>query len=581
MMLAALNAFAQARGLVDDPLYETKPVDFLVRINSKGKFIKLESRQDEDGRGAPMSIPRLPMRAANIAAGFFVDNPKYVLGFDKDDGGAGAKAKRAEKTAARLAAFLVPVRAVAASTDAAEVRAVAAFLENDEARAAVLAERPLEEWTGSELLAFAVGDATEPVHQLSAVREEWARINDEKKAQGRTGRCLVTGREAVLARLHEKLKNVPEAQAAGASLVSFNAKAFESHGLEQGDNAPISQDAAFGYAMALNYLLKGTESRRFRQGIQVGDDSVLVFWTNASESAESLLLSYMDPTEEDLRRVLESPLKGLESIELDDKRFYAVTLAGNAGRVVVRDWFETCLGDVVRNIRKYFTDLHIGNTSVKPIPVWRLLSAIEAPGGRGLTPDVATRMLGAALLGRAFPRQVLVSALDRLRLPPGKPELEREQLRLRVSLIKAYLLRLRKDNPTSLEVTVSLDKTQTAQPYVLGRLFAVLERLQSAALGNDLNATIRDRYFGAASRNPFTVFPRLLQLAVHHAAKADNGRWLERVQGEVMALLPAERFPRILSLEDQGLFAVGYYHQREAFFTKRSPTEGGAPPSES
>lgn len=573
MMLTALNDFARERGLTDDPLYEVKPVDFFIRISAEGTFLSLEPLAGEDGRGTPISIPRLPQRSVNIAAGFFADNPKYVLAFEKD--APKAKAGGMEKRLARLDAFLKPVREVAAETKDPDAQAVESFLSSEAERRKVLAARDEDEWTGSELLAFVVGDATAPVHQNPAVRACWERRSGEKRALGRTARCLVTGREGVVALTHPKLKNVPEAQSSGASLVSFNAPAFSSHGLEQGDNAPISQEAALGYVLALNDMLRRTEQRRFRQGIQLGDGSVLVFWTRASASEENLLLSWMDPTEEDLQRFAESPLRGLEPGELDDSAFYAVTLAGNAGRVAVRDWFESSVGEVKQSIRRYFDDLRIGQAPAKPIPVYRLLQAVEAPSRRGLSPDVATRMLGAALRGQPFPRQLLVSALDRLRLPPSDDRFEREQLRLRVALIKATLLRRPRSGTTPLEVSVSLDKNNASQPYVLGRLFAVLERLQGAAL-KDLNATIRDRYFGAASRNPVTVFPRLLQLSVHHASKAgENGRWLERTKGEVMALLPSQRpFPPVLDLEKQGLFAVGYYHQREAFFTKR---EAAAP----
>ncbi|XSE98595.1 type I-C CRISPR-associated protein Cas8c/Csd1 [Pseudomyxococcus flavus] len=574
MMLTALNDFARERGLTDDPLYEVKPVDFFIRISAAGKYVTLESLAGEDGRGKPMPIPRLPQRSVNIAAGFFADNPKYVLAYETDE--AKAKAGSVKKREARLEAFLKPVREVAAETKDAEARAVEAFLSSEAERRKVLAARDAEAWTGSELLAFVVGDATTPVHQNPAIRACWERRAGERHALGRRALCLVTGREGVVALTHPKLKNVPEAQSSGAALVSFNAPAFSSHGLEQGDNAPVSQEAALGYVLALNDMLRKTEQRRFRQGISLGDGSVMVFWTRASASEESLLLSWMDPTEEDLQRFAESPLRGLEPGELDDRAFYAVTLAGNAGRVAVRDWFEARVGEVKRNIRRYFNDLRIGNAPSGPIPVYRLLKAVEAPSGRGLSPDIATRMLGAALRGQPFPRQLLVAALDRLRLPPADDRFEREQLRLRVALIKAYLLRDRKPGTPSTEVTVSLDKNNASQPYVLGRLFAVLERLQGAAL-KDLNATIRDRYFGAASRNPVTVFPRLLQLSIHHASKAgENGKWLERAKGEVMALLPSQTpFPTVFDLQAQGLFAVGYYHQREAFFTKRETAAPG------
>ncbi|NTX60343.1 type I-C CRISPR-associated protein Cas8c/Csd1 [Myxococcus sp. CA051A] len=567
MMLAALNNFARERGLLDDPLYETRPVDFRICLSTKGKFLELVSTQTERGRGIPIRIPRIPQRSVNIAAGFLVDNSKYVLGHEDEPQ---ARVGKAGKGAVRFAAFLNLVREAVAETDVPELRAVEVFLSNEAARREALARRTPDEWTGSEMLAFVVGDATEPVHEHPEVRTWWEQKGEKAVALGKTGLCLVSGRVGVLAETHPKLKNVPQAQSSGAALVSFNAKAFESQGLEQGENAPISQQAALGYVLALNDLLRKTEERRYRQGIQLGTDSVLVFWTDSTPQKEKVLLYAVDPSEADLRNALEAPLDGLESEDLETKRFYAVTLAGNSGRVAVRDWFQESLGEVIRNIRRYFDDLRIGESkSNKPIPIWRLLKAVEAPSGRGLSPDLATRMMGAALRGHRFPDQLLFAALDRLRLPPSDDKLEREQLRLRIALIKAILNRRR---AFPWEVTVSLDKTNQLKPYVLGRLFAVLERLQGAALG-DTNTTIRDRYFGAASRNPSLVFPRLLQLSIHHAAKARSGGYLEKVKTEVMALLPPEQFPRVQLMEDQGLFAVGYYHQREAFFTSHATSE--------
>jgi CRISPR-associated protein Csd1 len=157
----------------------------------------------------------------------------------------------------------------------------------------------------------------------------------------------------------------------------------------------------------------------------------------------------------------------------------------------------------------------------------------------------------------------------RLRVPP-EPK-QRHVLHARVALIKAVLLRTYQK-----EVTMSLDQECRDPAYLLGRLFAVLERLQAAAL-NDLNATIRDRYFGAASATPATVFPRLLRLSVHHAAKADGAGWLEKLKGQLIDALPAQQFPNVLGLEQQGLFAVGYYHQREAFFRKRTDEATSSP----
>lgn len=330
---------------------------------------------------------------------------------------------------------------------------------------------------------------------------------------------------------------------------------------------------------ALNYMLEREGERRFRGGVSVGADAVMVFWTRNEDPTADVLLALFDPAqadEEDMRASLEAAWKGLAPSESDATLFYALTLSGNASRVVVRDWLETTAGIVKANVRRYFNDLALDGDPA-PLPIGRLLRSLEATPSaasdkRGLSPVLASRLLRAALQGSPFPREILHAALARLRVPPRDAEW-RGTLRARVALIKATLIRLHPDR--SLEVTVSLDPTNDSVPYLLGRLFAAIEYLQGAALG-DVNASIRDRYFGAASSTPALVFPRLLRMSVHHATKAErDGRgWSERVKAEIVNRLPASGpFPSTLSLEAQGLFAVGYYHQRQAFFTKRESAE--------
>jgi CRISPR-associated protein Csd1 len=249
---------------------------------------------------------------------------------------------------------------------------------------------------------------------------------------------------------------------------------------------------------------------------------------------------------------------------------------------------------VKENLRAYFEALDIAPSDGAPLPIRRLIKSVESPSGRGLSPELAARLYRAALHGGPFPRELLGAALRRLRLPPDKlderrlrggarvgtsvgrrlpPDKldERRLLRARCALIKATLLRLSTHRGTPMEVPVSLDETNAQVPYLLGRLFAALERLQAEAQG-DINATIRDRYFGAASSTPALIFPRLLRLSVHHAAKLDTPRgdhWVERLKAKIVEALPAQAFPHTLPLEGQGLFAIGYYHQRQRFFEKR------------
>lgn len=555
MMLAALYDLAKREGLLADADYEKHRIDYLIRIDEEGRFLALEPTADAEGIAAVKLVPRLPKRAVNITSGFLFDNAKYVLGVGKEE-----KAGRNERCAA---AFQERIASLVEATKDDGARAVMRFFERRAKQFPRINSAKGEEWTGSEWIAFVLdSDGTKLVHERPKVREYWAAQRAASSEVARL-RCLVTGELSEPARLHDSIKRLPGAQTSGASLVSFNASAFSSYGLDQGANAPVSRAAAEGYVTALNWLLESDGERRHRAGVSVGDSAVTVFWTREKTKTADALLSLFAPRKEEPMQVAEAPFRGLEPAEFDASPFYAATLSGNAARVAVRDWFETTVEDVKRNVKQYFADLRLGDDNSRPRPLWALLKSVEAPG-RELPPDLGVRFVGAALKGRPFPRELIGASLGRIRLPPEKND--RHLLHDRVALIKATWLRLHRPRRKKEEL-VSLDESNPAPPYLLGRLFAVLERLQGVALG-DINATIRDRYFGAASSTPAIVFPRLIRLGVHHAAKAD-AKWLEKVEGQIIGALPAKQFPAALSLEDQGLFAVGYYHQRERFFEKK------------
>jgi CRISPR-associated protein Csd1 len=569
MMLAALYELAQREHLVDDPDYEKKKVDFFLRIDEKGTFRGLIPTRTDGGRAHEIQVPRFPKRSSGISAGFLFDNAKYVLGL----GGEGA-----ERNERCVEAFRALVTELVERTHDEGAIAVARFFDRrKEQLAAITAQHPDGAWTGSEWIAFMLdGDDERCVHERPAVRAHWASLRQGtgEDEGGALIRCLVTGAIGPPARTHGNIKRVPDAQTSGAALVSFNAEAFASQGLRQGENASVSRAAAEGYVTALNWLLEGTPTRRFRHGIAVGEAAVLVFWTRkASAFTETFSLLMDPPTDpEAVKKLVESPRKGLAPEAIDDDDFYAITLSGNAARVVVRDWMEISVREAKAHLRAYFDALAIDGDAGEALGIRRLLDAVTAPSGRGLSPDLGARLLHAALHGSPFPRELLAAALRRLRLPPHKLD-ERRQLRARCALIKATLLRL-PERESRLEVPVSLDERNTDVPYLLGRLFAALERLQAEAQGSELSATIRDKFFGSASSTPSLVFPRLLRLSVHHAAKVSSGgrdHWVEIVKARIIDKLDAAKLPQTLSLEEQGLFAIGYYHQRQSFFTPRKP----------
>lgn len=569
MMLKALYELAKREGLVEDPDFEKRKVDLFLLIDADGKFLALEAAGAWAGQGKVIHVPRLPKRAKNIAPGLLFDNAKYVLGIGKEDRMVGRNEQCAR-------AFHALVDRLAADTQDTGAVAVSRFLERrHEQLPAVLGAYPFgnsSDWSGSEFIAFRYAPDNGIVHERDAIRAYWSAIRS-RKADGRTLTCLVTNTESVPTRLHPVVKHIPGAQIAGATLVSFNSDAFITHGLPKGENAPVARAAAEGYVTALNWLLEPSLSppRRFRYGLPIGEAAVTVFWTNDSHAVVDELMELLgDPDPAAGRRADKAVTTRVENImdlgglpNADETPFYAATLSGTA-RVIVRDWIESTAASVRRNLKRYFNDLHIGAGEPEPIPLRSVLQSLAGPGSEP-SATLAARLLRAALSGEPFPRHLLSVALTRLRLPPDKYN-ERRLLKLRCGLIRATLLRL-----TTSEVALSLDERNTQVSYLLGRLFAVLESLQAASL-DDVNATIRDRYFGAASAAPALVFPRLLRRSIHHAAKSKRYD-LGKIKSRVIDALPAQLFPRLLSLKEQGLFAVGYYHQRERLLQKKAPQE--------
>ncbi|MBS4096494.1 MAG: type I-C CRISPR-associated protein Cas8c/Csd1 [Sulfuricella sp.] len=385
------------------------------------------------------------------------------------------------------------------------------------------------------------------------------------------GLCLVSGESDELERLHPSIKGVWGAQSSGANIVSFNLDAFRSYAKEQGANAPVGKRAAFAYTTALNHLLaKGSKQR-----IQVGDAST-VFWAEKpGHSMETLFPRALGEAERDdpdigtdaVKALLAAPHSGAEFFEDGDTRFYVLGLAPNAARIAVRFWETRSVAELAVNIRRHFDDLRIDHAphEADTLSLFRLLVATATQGkAENIPPNLGGELLRSVIGGLPYPQTLLSGAIRRIRA-------EQEVTYPRAAIIKASLNRYSKME----ELKMSLDENNLNPAYRLGRLFAVLERAQERASPN-LNATIRDRYYGAASSTPVTVFPTLLKLKNHHVAKLDNKGEavnLEKLIGQIVDGI--DDFPAQLGLHDQGRFAIGYYHQRQAFFTKSDKNEQG------
>lgn len=612
MILEALLRLAEREELMADPDYELKPVAWLVRVDDGGRLLGIEGTHyfaEAEGKTKPkaqaknLRVPRQPIRTSGDRAFFLCDKAEYVLGLDPQ---VDPKKRRTqEKLAARFALFRDQLQACLDATSDPGVRAVSALLE-DIASGTREMDLPKECGPG-DLFAFIYApDVDRLVHDRDLVREHWKRIRRAAAETSSDIRCLVTGATAGEPVNFPLLKRVPGGTPSGVSLVSFNATAFESHGWRGNENAPISRDAAEGAATALNRLLHpafpdprpATLGQPLpRRSFRIGEDTTVCFWASA-DGAEGFLdsldalLNPDDPAQ--VGEVYRALWRG-RPVHLDNpSRFHTLTISGTQGRAILRDWFEASVAEVLSNVADYFKDLDVVRNTPVPkgkqlppqIPLNLLLASLSLPGKSARAPAaLAADFVRSALRGQRFPLAVLHKAIERTRAEIGGTEwIDLARRDARAALIKAVL---RRSTPHK-ELLPSMDPANTQPGYRLGRLLAVLERLQQVAVG-DVNATVVDRFFGAASASPQSVFPRLLKNARHHARKAmDDSRdagaaiWLERQIDQILAPLGVQGhrqglaytgFPAYLPLDQQGLFVLGYHHQRHWLWLPKEERE--------
>ncbi|RMH19603.1 MAG: type I-C CRISPR-associated protein Cas8c/Csd1, partial [Acidobacteria bacterium] len=405
----------------------------------------------------------------------------------------------------------------------------------------------------------------------------------------------------------QKIKYVPGGSGSGEPLISFNTGAFESYGWSGNANAPIGREAAEAYATALQRLLhpqppdpQQPDGTLHRRNVRVGGNTVVCYWAGdrRGDGFADVVGALLEADEEGVEKVghlYRSIWNGWPPEIDDDAPFFVLTLSGQQGRPIVRDWLSTSLQRAQENLSRHFADLTICRNTPAPKgkalpPQFSLRDLYRSLAVRGKSENVpaplATRMLRAIFAGTPYPTALLHQAILRTRAEIGADGWSDSYRRdCRAALIKAVLERRRRFQQTSYpEIKTTMDPHNDNPGYVLGRLMAVIERMQTLALG-DVNATVVDRYFGAASAAPRAVFVRLLKNARHHASKAKDddrtrgtARWLERQIDELADRFDPKHngFPAHLSLEEQGLFILGYHQQRHAFFQSKAEREAAA-----
>ena len=593
MILQALNDYYRRKCDDPDPAQhlpsfglEQKEIPFVLEIDAQGKLVQLVDARTPNGKkkiAQSFRVPQGVKKTSGVAANLLWDTLEYVLGVDTKG--------KPERVIEQHAAFRQRIDALPASArDDAGIQAVQKFFDGFDLETLQLQPAWADALEGNAILSFRLHGDINLVCQRPAIIQ--AALNVPASADERLAMCLVSGEQAPVERLHASIKGVWDAQTSGANIVSFNARAFESYGKteRQGENAPVSKAAAFAYTTALNHLLRKDSPQRF----QIGDAST-VFWTDKASDFETAVPDIFGEAPQDnpdrAAHAVQALLSAVHkehgpSTQGNDNHFHILGLAPNAARISIRFYYCLRLPELGKRIEQHFKDLEMVRGSHGHDPqypsLFRLLTAVAVQSkADNIPPNLGGAIVDAIFAGEdvPYPALWLNTAVARCRA-------EQNVTYIRAASIKACLnrqIRRASIHSTRLnkekELTPMLDPANNNPGYRMGRLFAVLEKIQEEA-SPGLNATIRDRYYGAASSTPVAVFTTLLRLKNAHLKKLPAGRntYFEKLLGEVVALVTD--FPKHLPLADQGRFALGYYHQRQDFFNKKpddsTKTEGAS-----
>ncbi|MCE5257842.1 MAG: type I-C CRISPR-associated protein Cas8c/Csd1 [Chloroflexi bacterium] len=606
MLLQALNRYYGI--LTDSPSSGIAPlgycianVSFCLRLSLQGDLLdiiplyeKLQVGKTTKEVPQRRIIPDQVKRSSGISANFLCDNCAYVLGIaDRDETDPNYARERFVK-------FRELNCQILAKATCPEAKAVILFLEKHNPQQSpgnpAIALHRDELLKGGNLV-FQCEGKTGFVHEAPEIRRLWENYRARQTNQF-IGQCLVTGEQAPIARLHGSIKGVGGANPTGASLVGFNAPAYESYNRSKGQglNSPVSERAAFAYTTALNYLLsRENPNRKFTLG-----DTTVVYWAESHDPSYAELFANLlgvnsvetaeaapgiSRAQQRLREVAQKVSHGeaVDSAHLYDgldreTPFYVLGLAPNAARLSVRFFLTDPFGKMVNKITAHYEDLRIikeyaGQPDM--IPLWQIMSELvsKKSSNKNASPLMAGSVFRSIISGEPYPAALYYATINRIRADMDDPDHSIKKINYtRAAIIKAFLIRkYRNLNQSEVKevLCMALNEQSTNPAYLLGRLFAVLEKAQQdAAAPAKLNATIKDRYFTAACASPSSVFPVLLRLSQHHISKAENGYWSDRRIQEIMNLLQMDEhpIPAHLTLDEQGIFVLGYYHQRADFF---------------
>jgi CRISPR-associated protein Csd1 len=604
--ILSAEANASEDSNVAQPGYSVANVSYALNLSTQGDLLDIFPLSQQVQRGKkmvdkPLSmiVPEQAGRSGRTPPAYFLcDNNAYVLGISVED------EDKPEYSQQRLEAFRAYNKEILAGANCIEAKAVIAFLDKYEpvtGRKNPVIAKFLDDILKIGKANFVFMVDGKYVHKNAEIRQVWEARNKSSE-DSYIGQCLITGEIAPIARIHDiKIKGIAPYYG-GVALVGFNDRAYESYNRTngQGLNSPVSKKAMLAYSKALNHLLSDANENK---KIVIGDTTV-VYWAEGNNKACASLFAGLTEMEfeepasdlpegapirdqkgENLLRNIAEKIKSGEKIDKEglaaevdwNTRFYVLGLeAPNRGRASIRFFYSDPFIKFVQRIGEHYSDLQLGE-SEKPIKIrWILNETVSKKAREGkIAPLLTGAVFSSMLTNSPYPAALYNAIMIRISADMDDEDNQIQKInRLRAAVIKAYLIRKYRNQPQHpiQEVLVmSLNEQSTIPAYLLGRIFAVLEKVQQEAIG-DMNASIKDRYFTSACASPRTVFPTLLRLSQHWISKAEYGYASENRIEKIMNLLDIEKnpFPSHLTLDEQGIFVLGYYHQRTAFYVKNS-----------
>ena len=543
---------------------EEKEIGFLLVLSPEGQFLRFEDCRIGKDHARIYLVKKHVGRSSAAVANYLYDNSAYVLGYSEKSNG---------KEQLYLDTFKAKVESIGdAFPDNKDITAIRKFYSNSRDMIIELVSQDvlwedIKKNLSKKYSTFSFrieGDL-----KIVAEKKELLQLEECNDKSEADDICLVSGKHGPSVETTTATM-IPGSQAI-AKLVSFQVNSgYDSYGKTKCGNAPISEEAEFAYTTALNSMLQKGSRNKFMLGTRT-----FVFWASnnneaSKETEESLfdLLGFSEDANDDpnarivkVRRVFESINSGMLKTDLDDK-FYILGLAPNSARIAVVYWSETTLKDFAEKILKHFSDMEIHDTRKDKKPymgIREIISSVTLGGKMSdATPNLPESVVKSIFQGLPYPQTLYSACLRRIRA-------EQKLTITRAAIIKAYLNRQSNNNK---KIDNMLDKENNNQGYLCGRLFAVLDKIQEDA--NKISS-IRERYMNAASSTPSAVFATILNLSVHHSEKLEEGRriYFEKLKQEILDKVSADGFPTHLDLQDQGRFFVGYYHQRQDFFTSK------------